>query len=82
MKGRHRIAGWNSLSYKLIGMKKIFAFLILLIFTKYLPVSGQSGKDAYEILVYNSSKIKLYGNSVFLCTFGFFFLPETAKVSN
>jgi hypothetical protein len=39
--------------------KKLFALLIILLFTRYLPLSGQSGKDAYEILVYNSSKFDI-----------------------
>jgi hypothetical protein len=39
--------------------KKLIALLVILFFTRYLPVSGQAEKDAYEILVYNSSKFDI-----------------------
>jgi hypothetical protein len=39
--------------------KKLIAILIILFFTRYLPVSGQRERDAYEILVYNSSKFDI-----------------------
>ena len=40
--------------------KTILALLIILLFTRYLPLSAQGqNKDAYEILVYNSSKFTI-----------------------
>ena len=40
--------------------KKNLALLIILLCTKYLPLSGQNqNNDAYEILVYNSSKFEI-----------------------
>lgn len=40
--------------------KNTLALLIILLFTKYLPISAQDqNKDDYEILVYNSSKFTI-----------------------
>jgi len=38
---------------------KLFVILIILLFSKGLPLLGQGEKDAYEILVYNSSKFDI-----------------------